>query len=236
MDKTLPVECGVNRIMIRSEQNAGKITIKATAPGLPEASLSIESAPILVNHGFYTDTSGKVIEANWGSMMPCILKRGETPLTLSYTQKKNTIAIKYAEAASDTANVRTSYDDNEATHWSSDGALQNAYITYQLARKANINVMVIKVLGFRNSSYPIEVYSGNKLVFNGFTHKGLGYCHIPLKPTLNDIFTIKMIGAASVKEAFADMVELADKSSKQLKSSNKNKLQIIEVEFNEDAK
>jgi beta-galactosidase len=235
-DKTLPVECGVNRVMIRSCVNAGKITIKAAAQGFSETSLSIKSESVPVNNGFYADASGKAIEADWGSMMPCILNRGETPSTSSYTQKKNTIAIKYAEAASDTANVKASYDDNESTHWSSDGMLENAYIRYHLARKAKINEMVIKVLGFRDSSYPIEVYSGRKLVFKGFTHKGLGYCHIPLKLTFNDTFTIKMVGPASVKDAFADMVELADKSNKQLKSSNSNKLQIIEVEFNEDAK
>lgn len=236
LDKTLPVECGVNRVMIRSSVNAGKITIRATCQGLPKAILSIESESIPVINGFYTDSSGKAIEADWGSKMPCILSRGETPISPSYIQKKNTVAIKYAESASDTTNIKYTYDDNESTHWSSDGILKNACITYHLTRKENINEMVIKVYGFRDSSYPIEVYSGHELVFKGVTNKCLGYCHIPLKPTKNDTFTIKMMGAASVKEAFADMVELADKSNKQLKHSNSDKLQIIEVEFNEDSK
>ena len=86
MDKTLPFECGVNRVMIRSCVNAGKITIKAAAQGFPETSLSIKSEPVPVNNGFYADASGKAIEADWGSMMPCILNRGETPSTSSYTQ------------------------------------------------------------------------------------------------------------------------------------------------------
>jgi beta-galactosidase len=236
LDKSLPVECGVNRVMVRSTLSAGKITIKASTKGLPSTSLSIETDPAPIHDGFYTDATGKIITADWGSKLPCTLSRGETPSAPSYTQRKRTIAITSAKAATDSVNVKSSYDDNEATYWSSDGMTNNAWITYHLAKKARIDEVVIKLQGFRNSSYPLEVYSGDKLVFQGYTPRSLGYCHLKLAPTNSDTFTIKMIGSVSVNEAFKDMVELTEKAKKQIKPSKNNRLQIIEVEFNENIK
>jgi hypothetical protein len=232
LDKSLPVECGVNRVMIKSTTKAGSITLKASATGFADVALPITSTYVPVKNGFYTDAQGKAVCADWGAELPCILKRGETPSTPSYTQKKHTIEIKYAEAASDSANVKAAFDDNEATSWKSDGMLENAHITFHLAKKAMVDEMVIKLVGFRSTSYPLEIYSGNTLVGKGYTPKGLGYTHFALKPTKSDTFTVKMVGETSVKEAFADMVELADKAKKQTKPSNNTKLQIMEVEFN----
>jgi beta-galactosidase len=236
LDTSLPVECGVNRVMIRSTLKAGSITLKASTKGLRTATLSITTTQQPITNGFYTDASGKIVDADWGHELPCRLTRGETPPTASYRQVKNSITIVNAEAACDTANVSAAYDDNEDTKWTSDGMLSNARITFHLAKKAHINEMVIKLLGFRSASYPLEVYSGNELVYHGCTPKSLGYCHLPLKETFGDTYTIKMTGAVSIKDAFGDMTELAENSKNQKKPSKNNRLSIIEVEFNENAK
>lgn len=47
----LPVECGVNRALIRSTTKAGKILIEARAEGLPEASLTLQTIPVKVENG-----------------------------------------------------------------------------------------------------------------------------------------------------------------------------------------
>ena len=40
LDTNLPVECGINRALIRSTTTAGKVTLTAQAKGLPSASLT----------------------------------------------------------------------------------------------------------------------------------------------------------------------------------------------------
>jgi beta-galactosidase len=236
LDTSLPVECGVSRVMVRSTIDAGTITLKASADGFPPVSLSVASTKTPVKDGFYVGADNQPTAADRGAEMPCMLRRGETPSVPSFSPIKSTVAIKSAEAKSDSAHVSAAFDDNEDTNWTSDGLLDNAQITFRLVKKADIDEMVIKLVGFRSSGYPIEVYSGNELVYRGVTAKGLGYNHLSLKPTHNDEFTVRMVGPVTVKDAFSDMVELADKSKKQTKPSKTTRLQIMEVEFNENAK
>ena len=46
LSKDLPVECGVNRVLIRSTTKAGKLILTAKAKGLPEASITLETIPV----------------------------------------------------------------------------------------------------------------------------------------------------------------------------------------------
>ena len=57
--------------------------------------------------------------------------------------------------------------------------------------------------GFRSTTYPIAVYAGRSLVWEGWTPKALSYIHIPLKnaPKTNTI-TIRSRGASTTKDAF----------------------------------
>ncbi len=48
---SLDLECGVNRVALRSTRTAGPVVLKATCEGLPAASLHIDSVPIEVNNG-----------------------------------------------------------------------------------------------------------------------------------------------------------------------------------------
>ena len=43
LDTNLPVECGINRALIRSTTAAGKVTLTAQAKGLLSASLTLET-------------------------------------------------------------------------------------------------------------------------------------------------------------------------------------------------
>ncbi len=47
----LDLECGINRVAVRSTRTAGKITVKATCPGLKSATLSVKSTPFAVQDG-----------------------------------------------------------------------------------------------------------------------------------------------------------------------------------------
>ena len=48
LDTNLPVECGINRALIRSTTAAGKVTLTAQAKGLLSASLTLETVPVKV--------------------------------------------------------------------------------------------------------------------------------------------------------------------------------------------
>ncbi len=76
LSKNLPVECGVNRILVRATTKAGAINIKATADGLKPATVNLISKPVSTTDGLST-----VMPA--AGLMPN-LKRGPTPATPSY--------------------------------------------------------------------------------------------------------------------------------------------------------
>lgn len=47
----LDLECGINRVAVRSTRTAGKITVKATCKGLKSASVSVKSVPLKADNG-----------------------------------------------------------------------------------------------------------------------------------------------------------------------------------------
>ena len=72
------------------------------------------------------------------------------------------------------------------------------------------------------------------VVWTGYTPKCLGNVCLNIdKPVVSDVYTVRMLGPATVKEAFGDMTELAAKQKVSTKASKDNKLTIMEIEFNE---
>ena len=47
LNTSLPVECGINRALIRSTTQAGKITLTAKAEGLPSATITLATLPVV---------------------------------------------------------------------------------------------------------------------------------------------------------------------------------------------
>ena len=88
--------------------------------------------------------------------------------------------------------------------------------------------------GFRTTSYPLQVLADGKLVWEGYTPKSLGDSYLDIaEPTLANVYEIRMIGPATVKEAFASMTELAAKQKVSTKASKSTTLSIYEIEFKE---
>lgn len=232
LNKSIPVECGINRVIIRSTDKAGNIKVTAKAEGLPEASVNFTTIPVTVSAGLSDYIPSKQLKGN--------LSRGETPSTPSYTDKKRTINIVSAEAGSAQNDATLSYDDNENSLWSSDGRLSNAWITYKLDRKATIAELDIKFKGWRTRSYPIEIYAGDKLIWSGNTDKTLGYVHIrPENPVASDTLTIRLKGSTSDKDAFG-ITELAggaaNRMDTDIDSKDNHRLSIVEIDILEDIK
>jgi hypothetical protein len=226
----LPVECGVNRVLVRSTVNAGTINLSAYAEGVKPAYVSIQTEQV-----------------NTEEYLPQLtlkgrLESGETPLTPSYREQARSIPIVSAEAGYDTEHATRSYDDNELSEWKNDGRLSTGWITYQLERKAIVSDICLKLTGWRLRSYPLEVYAGKKLIWSGETARSLGYIHLkPSKAVKTKELTIRLKGAGQDKDAFGGIVEVAQPAAGELdlfKAKNgdktKSELRIVEIEFLEN--
>lgn len=130
-----------------------------------------------------------------------------------------------------------SIDDNELSEWRNDGKSNTAWITYKLERRAEIDDICIKLTGWRQRSYPLEVYAGNTLIWSGNTEKSLGYVHLLIdKPVRSDLITIKLKGATVDSDAFGQIIEVAEAQAGKLdlldnKKKKKTELRIVEIEF-----
>ena len=228
LSQKLPVENGVNRVMVRSTLKAGEISISAKFKGLQSANVKLKSKPFLSKNG--------LAEQLPGDNMPSYLEKGPTPKTPSYTIKRTPVLVRYATAASNQNDVYKSYDDNELTEWANDGKSNSGKITYTLADPAAVNEVVVKFTGWRSKSYPIRILADGKEVYRGNTEQSLGYITIPLKPELAGEITIELTGTNSEKDAFDTIVEVdpnkeldlfKDKSA----TNAKGQLRIVEIEF-----
>ena len=194
----LPVECGVNRVLIKSTTNAGDINISAYADHVSPAYATLQTQPVDAAHYLPQLT------------LKPRLDRGETPATPSYSDSQLCVDIIGATAGSNPDDAKYSYDDNELSEWKSDGESQNAWITYRLARKARVSEVCLKLTGWRQKCYPLAVYAGKKKLWEGVTTASLGYVHLPIaKPVPTDQLTIRMIGPTLTSQKFGTVKELA---------------------------
>lgn len=221
----LPVECGVNRILIRSTVNPGDIKIYAGAEDIKSvASIELNTEKVDIPHYLPQQT------------LKGDLSRGETPSSPSYTDIKETLDIVGAIAGSNPEDAKKSFDDDETTEWKSDGKPENAWITYQFAKKDRVDEITMKLTGWRDKMYPLAIYAGKKKVWEGYTYACLGYVHIPInKPVKAKELTIKMIGDAKSKTQLSDIKELAGGKASSLDfigiKKGKPVLRIVEIDL-----
>ena len=228
----IPVECGVNRVLVRSTVNPGAINVSAYAEGVKPAYIIMNSEKKRVK----SDLPQLTLQGR--------LERGQTPATPSYTEKAKGINIVSAKAGYDTEHVTCSFDDNELSEWKNDGRLSTAWITYRLDKKAVVDDICLKLTGWRLRSYPLEVYAGKTLIWSGETERSLGYIHLkPAKQVKTNEITIRLKGAGKDKDAFGGIVEVAEPAAGELdlfKARNggdaKSELRIVEIEFLEKIK
>ena len=223
----LPVECGVNRVLVRTTPNAGEIHLSAYAEGVKPAYIEVRSEKVEANDRLPQLTlKGR-------------LDRGETPLTPSYTEQARGVNIVSAKAGYDSEHASRSFDDNELSEWKNDGRLSTAWITYRLAEKTVVDDICLKLTGWRLRSYPLEVYAGNTLIWSGETERSLGYIHLtPAKRVKTDEITIRLKGAGKDKDAFGGITEVAQPAAGELdlyKAKNggntNSELRIVEIEM-----
>ena len=222
---SLPVECGVNRVLLRSTTTPGVIDIAVQADGVRPAYLTLNTQKPKDNPLPYLTLKPRFI-------------RGETPSSPSYRDCFVSVGISDVKAGSNIVEAKNSIDDNELTEWKSDGERQNAWITYLLERKAAISEITLKLTGWRSKCYPLEVYAGKKKVWEGITPATLGYVHISIpQPVAAKELTIKMVGPAQDSSKFGNTKELAggvaNEMDRMKSVKGKTELRIVEADLME---
>lgn len=200
LSKSLPVEGGVNRVLVRSTTKSGTIVLKAVSEGLRPAQIDLNSMPF--------DNDG-----NMSLLMPrdgltANFSRGPTPSGESFRMSRQTIDIADVTAGSNTDKAKASFDDDETNDWSSDGQPGTAWIKYELAQPAQVNQIVLKLVGWRTQSYPIRISVDNKVVFSGNTPRSLGYVTFSFPETFAKTVKIELSGEASNRDAFGKIIEI----------------------------
>jgi len=224
----LPVECGVNRVLVRSTRKAGKITISAvetmhaqslqastppspqptTATSLQPATITLQTIPFKTVNGLSTYISG--------DYQPSYLERGETPSGASFTVERRAIEIVATTAGANEHSARNAFDDNELSEWQNDGSLSTGWIKFELAHDAVVSQIEMKLTGWRSRSYPLQIFVDDTKVWQGATDKSLGYINIPFTPVRGRFIKIQLTGANAEQDAFGGIVEVAAASASAL--------------------
>lgn len=220
---TLPVMCGINRVMLRSLTKAGKITLTAKAEGLPVATIDLATNPVDVKDGLTTFMPSDGLKP--------VLDRGETPSAPSFTQTMENVYIIDVKAGSNQADAYRSFDRYENTEWASVADRDSAWITYTLTEPTAIDQVCLKMSGFRNTSYPIAIYADSVEVWRGNTPKSLSFVRLDLKDCpVTQKYTIRLIGDTNLGDAFGAVKELEARNNEKVTKGRKS-LKIIETEF-----
>ena len=221
---TLPVECGVGRVMLRSVAGkSGTVTVTASAVGLPVASVTLKTEQI--------DVKGGLTRYRGDEALAVHLDRGETPSSPSYVQKMENVYVIDVKAGSNAETAFRSIDRYENTEWASVADQDSAWISYTLADPAPIDVVCLKMGNFRGASYPIAVYADGQEVWRGATPKSLSYVRLPLRnaPRARE-YRIQLMGSLNIGDAFG-MVKELDSRNDEEQARERRILKIIEAEF-----
>ncbi len=220
--KTLPVEGGVNRAILRSMPSAGKITLHADADGLKPAEIQLVSLPVAVHDGLSTDMPA--------ARLPSNLKRGPTPPGPSFHQTRIPIAIASISAGSNADKAGLSQDDDDSTAWASEGPIENAWIEFVFAKPETPVEMDLKLADFRVLRYPLRITLDGITVWEGQTPINFGYFTAKLKPLSGSHLRIALTGSPVRENDRIKELNPSAPSSRSLPAV-KNVLTISEVEI-----
>lgn len=195
LSKMIPVELGINRVIVRSTSTPGTIKVKATSDGLAAAEVRLETKA-------KTDIGS---QPGW-DLKPSLI-RGPTPTGDSVRISRKPLQVVFATAGSGKENPNVVFDDNEETGWTSEGTLSGAWIKLNLATPETISEITMRPNAWRSRSYPIRILVDDKEVFVGATPRSLGYVTLNLKPTVGKSVTIQLIGPGRDGNDF-DMTEI----------------------------
>lgn len=215
--RELPVEGGVNRVLVRSTTQAGTIHLTAEAAGLAPATLALQSRPVAVSGGLSTRFPADGVAAT--------STRGPTPTTPSFTVSR--VAVPVARMQAESGTPAQAADDDETTAWVGKGPIH-----FHLAEAATLSEITLKLGGWRERQYPLLIRVDGTEVWRGLTERSLGYVTLPLAPQRGQVVSIELTGeAAGGAETVATEVanqKIVDTGASRL---GRGVLSIVEAEF-----
>jgi len=223
LSKTLPVELGINRVLIRSMLEPGTIRLTARSEGLKPAVIELMTHPIRLVEGL----SPQLASDGLGGY----LDRGPTPEPSEFEMIRRSLKIEQVEAGSSQDDAANAHDDNEASVWRSRGDLQDAWIRFDLAEPQLISEVSLKVRSHRTTSYPIQVAIDGRQVWSGSVGQTLTYDTISFDAVKGRSVTIAMVGVTHVEDAFGEIVEITGERDQSGQRGGRGRLELVEVDL-----
>jgi beta-galactosidase len=232
LSKTLPVEGGVNRVLVRSTTKPGRVTLRATAAGLKSAELTLDTVavPAAVSAGVYPRLPAD-------GLAPSFI-RETPPATPSYRITRTPVAIASAKGGGNTEKIAQAYDDNEETTWSNGDVAGGAWAEFTLVRAAKLTELTVKLPGWRSRTYPLQVTLDGQEIWRGTTPTNLGYTTLPLNATKpGKVVRVQLVGKGETNTGFGEITEVANAANASDGAPvAKGSLGIVEIEFYEAAR
>ena len=223
LDRTLPVELGVNRAFLRSTREAGTVTVTARSDGLKPATVDLETQPIDEEGGLSTHLPGEGL--------PVKLDRGPTPEDSAYDATRLPWTVADVTAGSNEADAENAIDDDELSSWESADDPERAWIGFDLGGERTIGELRLKVAGHRTTEYPIRVAVDGTEVWQGTVGQTLAYDHITFDPVDGQHVTVALEGATLAEDAFEEIVEITGETHQSDRESGRTYLELLEVEI-----
>jgi hypothetical protein len=223
LSKTLPVELGVNRVLVRSTLEPGTVRLTARSDGLTPATIELQTRRV--------ELAGGLTPHLPGADLPVRLDRGPTPTGPPLRVVRHSLQIAGAQAGSGQQEVSYAFDDNERSRWSNRGDRKDAWIRFDLAQPQLVSQVAMKVSGHRTTSYPIRVAVDGREVWSGSVGRTLTYDTISFEPTKGQSVTIALAGVTHVEDAFGEIVEITGVRDQSGRQSGSGRLELIEVDL-----
>jgi beta-galactosidase len=203
LSKTLPVEAGVNRVLLRAGNTAGSVRVTATAAGLKPATLIISTVAA-------PNVEGGLSRAFADTAQPGLLTRGPTPQGPSYRVTRTTYRPSSVTAGANQADAATTIDDNELSRWSSDGKRGTAWIEFRFDKAVTLSEIELKLVGWRSRAYPIRITLDGREVWKGETERQLGYAAVSFPAAAGRVVRITQVAPTEDRDAFGKIVEVSN--------------------------
>ena len=201
LSPNLPVEGGINRILLRAGTTGGPVRLTARVDGLKAATLTIPTRRPQSGAGGLSPDFPE-------DHQPGLLVRGPTPSEPSFTVSRTTMIPRQIEAGSNGTDVLCTTDDNELSRWVSDGNPAHAWIEYRFDRPVTLSEIELKLVGWRSRSYPLRLTLDGRTVWEGQTERQLGYAMLGFAPAKGQLLRITQTGPVEDRDAFGNVVEL----------------------------
>jgi hypothetical protein len=202
LSRNLPVEAGINRVLLRAGTRRGTVRVTASADGLTGAVLTI---PVVLPKPDIGGLSSDFPEDH----QPGLLTRGPTPAGPSFTPSRTTALAAAITAGSNQATAQASIDDNELSRWTSDGKRESAWIEYRFAAPVTLSEIDLKLVGWRTRSYPLRITLDGRVVWEGETERSLGYAYATFAAATGQVLRIEQTGPTADRDGFGNIVELS---------------------------